>query len=1186
MKKQNGTQLKERIEQVLQEGDRDFSQMEINKLVETVNVYHVELEYQNEELRRIQADLERSKARFASLFEDAPVGYVLCNEDLVIHAANNTFCRIMGCSGNPNHRKITDAIHPGSQDDFYLFYRKMQNTGTPDALEIQLISEEGVIPVKLEGNIYREDGETFFRFAFTDLTLQKQNEKALKTKTRDLGDRIKELSCLINVSRLIDEPGLTQDELLQAVAELIPPSWQYPEIACARITTDDNVYETPGYKETRWKQFARLEKGGEIVGGIDVCYLDEIPEMDGNPFIMEEYNLLVSVSRIISRYLERKHFQKTLQEREENLRITLNSIGDGVITTDLKGRVTNLNPIAEELTGWKIEEARRVPVTEVFNIVHAYTGNIAENPIEKVLENGITVGLANHTKLISKDGREYQIADSAAPIVDRNKKISGVVMVFRDVTESYRMREALKRSEKHLRKAQEISRSGSWQFFLKEGKVSASDGAVSLYGLEKGEALTISQAQKFPLPEYREMLDDTMNKLIRGEAEYDVEFQIRRPDGAILDIHSVAEYNPADHSITGFIQDITDRKEAERALKEREHYYRSLIHSLHEDIIVIDKDYRIVDINNSALKTVGLTKEQVIGKYCYEVTHRASKPCHLTGETCALKQVFETGTSVNLHHVHHEEDGSTVHVDLLCSPLKDSNGNVTHMIEATRDVTDLFEAQMETALSERKFRRLFKNHSAIKLILDPENGDILEANDAAAAFYGWPAEELGKMNISQISTVSSEKIAERLHAFTENEGVYFESCHLKADGTTGDVELFGSTIDIGDRVVVHVVIHDITGKKRAEQQLKLLSQSVEQNPVVIVITDHEGTIEYVNPAFTKITGFTKDEATGNNPRILQSGYQSEAFYKQLWDTITSGETWVGTMRNKKKNGEFYWEEASISPMHDAEGTITHFVAVKEDITERKKLMEDLVIARDKAEESDRLKSAFLANMSHEIRTPMNGILGFTGLLRNPDLTSEKMKKYIEIIQLSGQRMLNTVNDIVEISKIEAGVISVDYEKGNPKERIEEIMGLFLPEINQKGLTLTMDHSNDGDEWITTDLRKFDAIIINLLKNAVKFTEAGEIKVGCERKEEWIACYVKDTGIGIPKNKHKAVFRRFEQADTFRTKNYEGSGLGLAISKSYVELLGGKIWVESREGVGATFYFTLPVKPVKRGFKKD
>jgi len=392
MKKQNGTELKERIEEVLKEGNHDFSQMEINKLIETVNVYHVELEYQNEELRRIQLDLEKAKARFTSLFENAPVGYVLCNNDLVIESANNTFCCMLQCDRSDEELKITDYIHPDSQDRFYLFYRKLQNTGEPGSLEIEITGKERVIPVNIEANIFRENGSEFFRFAIVDLTRQKENERKFQKKTHDLAERVKELNCLISVSYLIDEPERTTEELLQLIVEEIPPSFQYSESTSARIVFEDQVFETPGFIETNWKLSVPVIMDMEVVGSIVVCCTLDISVTDGDLFLKEEHDLAESISRMIGRYLDRKHYESQLIEREENLRITLNSIGDGVIVTDLKGCVTNLNPIAEELTGWKIEEAAGKPITEVFNIVHAYTGEKAVNPVETVLESALPAG--------------------------------------------------------------------------------------------------------------------------------------------------------------------------------------------------------------------------------------------------------------------------------------------------------------------------------------------------------------------------------------------------------------------------------------------------------------------------------------------------------------------------------------------------------------------------------------------------------------------------------------------------------------------------------------------------------------------------------------------------------------------------------------------------------------------------
>lgn len=245
--------------------------------------------------------------------------------------------------------------------------------------------------------------------------------------------------------------------------------------------------------------------------------------------------------------------------------------------------------------------------------------------------------------------------------------------------------------------------------------------------------------------------------------------------------------------------------------------------------------------------------------------------------------------------------------------------------------------------------------------------------------------------------------------------------------------------------------------------------------------------------------------------------------------------------------------------------------------ELKNNIELLTKAKEKAEESDRLKSAFLANMSHEIRTPMNGILGFTDLLLNPDLSSKEQKSYINLVHKSGQRMLNTVNDIIEISKIEAGIIDINYQVTNLNKQLIETTNFYRIEAEKKGLKLELkEFLPETSENLMTDQNKLDSVLSNLIKNAIKYTETGKILVGCRLNDTEIEYYVKDTGIGIPKNRQKAIFERFVQADIADKNAYQGAGLGLSISKAYVEMLGGKIWVKSEEFKGSTFYFTLPL----------
>ncbi|AUC83729.1 hybrid sensor histidine kinase/response regulator [Lacinutrix sp. Bg11-31] len=254
--------------------------------------------------------------------------------------------------------------------------------------------------------------------------------------------------------------------------------------------------------------------------------------------------------------------------------------------------------------------------------------------------------------------------------------------------------------------------------------------------------------------------------------------------------------------------------------------------------------------------------------------------------------------------------------------------------------------------------------------------------------------------------------------------------------------------------------------------------------------------------------------------------------------------------------------------------------------EKEKRAAELVQAKEKAEYSDLLKSAFLANMSHEIRTPMNGILGFADLLNEPELTGETKQEYIDIIKESGTRMLNIINDIISISKIESGLMELNIRELNINKQVDFIYSFFKPQIEEKGIRFIIKNSLSEEEAIiNSDSEKIYGILTNVIKNAIKYTEKGTIELGyglkTKREPKEIEFYVKDTGIGIPKSRQEAIFERFIQSDLSDEKSFEGAGLGLSISKAYVELLGGKIWVESKVKKGSTFYFTIPCKLKER-----
>ncbi len=265
------------------------------------------------------------------------------------------------------------------------------------------------------------------------------------------------------------------------------------------------------------------------------------------------------------------------------------------------------------------------------------------------------------------------------------------------------------------------------------------------------------------------------------------------------------------------------------------------------------------------------------------------------------------------------------------------------------------------------------------------------------------------------------------------------------------------------------------------------------------------------------------------------------------------------------------------------------LVVIRDITEQRQTECELTKAKEHAEESDRLKSAFLANMSHEIRTPMNGILGFADLLKEPDLSSEKVQEYISIIESSGVRMLNIINDLIDISKIESGTMRISMSETNVNDQTRFIFSFFKPEAEQKGLLLILRNSlPEHEAIIRTDREKLYAILTNLVKNAIKFTNTGNIEVGYEKIESdslasnsELKFFVKDTGIGISSELKEVIFERFRQGSETLNKRFEGAGLGLAISKAYVEMLGGRIWIDKDSEIGSVFNFTLPYNCKKK-----
>ncbi len=355
------------------------------------------------------------------------------------------------------------------------------------------------------------------------------------------------------------------------------------------------------------------------------------------------------------------------------------------------------------------------------------------------------------------------------------------------------------------------------------------------------------------------------------------------------------------------------------------------------------------------------------------------------------------------------------------------------------------------------------------------------------------------------------------------------------------------------------------------------SRAFEKSPLIMFITEFiSGTVIEANNKFIETTGYKRKDVVGSF--ILTIPFFSSASDYEYIKKIIDEKSYINSLEinfksnNQQRIGLIFAELLQIKNRK-------HILYIVHDITKNKELEREVINAKDKAEMSDKLKSAFLANMSHEIRTPLNSILGFAQLLKNEDLSNDKRAEFLDIIYSNGNNLLGIISDIIDFSKIEAGQLRISFNDFNLNALMNKTFNVFANELKSKNkneIDLILDMPNSSQEFFTrSDEIRLSQVIFNLLSNAVKFTDKGSIRMGFELKGDFIHFFVKDTGMGIPPDKLEVVFDRFKQLIANNTRQYGGTGLGLSISKALVELMGGQIWVESIVGEGSSFYFTIP-----------
>lgn len=617
--------------------------------------------------------------------------------------------------------------------------------------------------------------------------------------------------------------------------------------------------------------------------------------------------------------------------------------------------------------------------------------------------------------------------------------------------------------------------------------------------------------------------------------------------------------------------------------------YKIIFDEAADAIFIVNSNHKVIEVNQCACELSGYTKSELLNMALFELFPKEemqNKPLDING--------IESNEIILFERLLRTKDRKIIPIEMKSRKLSDGNyfSSFRDISTRTKIRSDLQDSLNKIKLSEFKYRELF-NNIPLGIFIVKNNGAIESINQTMVEILGAPSiEDSLKFNIFELPSLKGTELLHDLK-ICFNKGRSFNKTYDYTSiwDKNSYVKAHILPAERANSEKVMVIIEDYTSQKERELELKILSEGVNNSHASVVVTDSVGKITFVNDYFLTHTNYSKEEVLGETFSFLKSAYHNPAFYSDLWTTIKSGKNWVGEILNKKKNGELFWENTMISSLKNEKGEITHYMAIKEDITKKKKNEQELKDAKEKAEQADYLKSSFLANMSHEIRTPLNAIMGFSALLNEYDVNSETSSYYINIIQLNGKKLLNIIDDVLLVSKLQVDQINVYSSAFSIKQLLKELYSYFKTEIELskgKDVELILElNKKDNIEIIETDQAKLSQIFRKLIRNAIKFTSEGVISFGYDLNDnDEFVFFTKDTGIGIVKDKQRVIFQKFRQADDSKTRQFGGTGLGLSIVKGLIDLLHGKLWVDSEENKGTSFYFTVPLKIIKKKKKKN
>lgn len=992
------------------------------------------------------------------------------------------------------------------------------------------------------------------------------------------------------------------------------------------------------------------------------------------------------------------------RQNEEKLNNLVNALQDSVFIAQ-DGIIKLVNKSICQLSEYREHELLG---TDFFRFIASEEIEKVRNIHELRLSGGVTPEKYEST-VCTRSGKRIPVEISVISVDYESKPAWQVVL--HDISEQKRIQERIERAHNDLKKAQQIGNMGSWMFDMSTHKVSASEQSYKIYGYDINvQKLDLSIIQKAPLPEYREILDKALKNLIEGKAKYDVEFKIRNQiTGQILDIHSIAEYDPESNTVSGIIQDVTSQKKAEAKLIEIATNFSNIFNVNHDTISILDTEGRIVEVNQTFVDRMEYSKEELLGKSISLID------LDVSDET--VKKVVDKIRSnqkiLKMEATHTTKSGHSFPVEIH-SKLIVYNGQES-ILSIARDITERVSNFQALEEKEELFRSIFENKGTATAILD-KDGYILLANQQCSNLSGYTREELeGGMSwmamvhpddygllaeqqklrnanpdtaqrayearlfnsrkevrnvlINIEATKNLQRVAslvditERIKAenrlreqknfvwllidnmpvqiFWKNTDMVYrggnaafakvvgfdspkkvkgkteadflrpsdynqkylkwdkkvmesgkpmnnhEEPFFRADGSRGialtsRIPLFDENGKVDGLLGFSV---DITEIKKAETELKeseaRFKNYIESSPYGVFVVDETGKYIDVNTAGTELTGYTREEFENLSIHDFILPEEEEYALNAFRQMIQENKPMNIDTQYKRKDGELrHWDVNAIRIGSN------RFLGFSHDITERKKNEQELLLAKTRAEESDRLKSAFLATVSHELRTPLNHILGFSDLI--PELTKEsEVIEFSNYINKSGMYLMEIIEDIFNLAMIEQKQIKIRKNEVFIRDIFLDLKKQLQEALADSNKTdvIDLEFSIDKElvtQKVITDKPKIIQAVSNILKNAVKYTHQGTISLKIElQNENLLRISVTDTGIGIPADKLDIIFDFFRQGDDSHTREYGGVGIGLALARKIADALEGRIEVSTQVGKGSVFVFNVPVSNIAK-----